>query len=58
MLRRAGALVILALLVGACGRHHVIARNTGRIDEKRSTSSTSDTQWTVQQEPQPADSED
>jgi hypothetical protein len=45
------ALGLAVLLFSGCARHHVIERDVGRIDGAKSISSSSDTQWMIQQEP-------
>lgn len=52
MMRRAGIVLGLTLsLLVACARHHVVERDVGRVDGKRSISSNSDTRWTVNRAP-------
>ena len=43
-------LVVAATVLG-CARKFVVERNFGRIDDQRSISTNSDSQWTVQKEP-------
>jgi hypothetical protein len=41
----------LSLLLTGCARHVVVEREGGRIDAAKSTSSYSDTQWTIERAP-------
>jgi len=51
MIRAVFVVLALVLVMTGCSRHHVVERNSGRIDGARSISTSSDTDWTVQSEP-------
>ena len=43
-------LALFLFVLTGCSRHHVVARNAGRVDGPRSISTSSDTEWTIQSE--------
>ena len=51
MMRYGVSAILLALCLSACGRHHVIPRDAGRVDGDRGLSISSDLEWTVESEP-------
>jgi hypothetical protein len=53
--RGIGAVLLVLLLLPACGRRHVVPRDSGRVDSERGIMTSSDPQWTVEHEPLPAE---
>ena len=58
MIPRWVVILLIGSLLGlvAC-RHVVVERDAGRVDSKRSITSSSDLQWSVEREPAPAETE-